>query len=82
MRQDDFIALVRRNTRQLWDAVNTLKSLQEEWNALDYGTNLGVGTGLNTGIQPTDVGAVVFSTANAIETLLHTGHATNLAKLL
>lgn len=40
-RKSDYISIVRQNTLQMWNAMNTLKSLQLEWNSLDYG-NTGV----------------------------------------
>lgn len=81
-REQDYITLVRAANRQIWEGLNMLKGMQREWNALDYGTELDDGAGANAGILATDVGAVVFATADAIETLLGTGHATNMAKLL
>ena len=81
-REQDYISTVRALNRQLWEALNGLKSLQREWSALDYGNTLDAGTGANAGISGADVGAVVFATADAITTLLDTGHATNMAKLL
>lgn len=83
-RQSDFISSARAANRAIWDGLNTLKTLQREWNALDYGTTLEDGDpeGDNAGITAAEVGAVVFATADAIETLLDTGHATNMSKLL
>jgi hypothetical protein len=82
MREADFITEARDANRQIWDGINKLKSLQREWNALDYSNTLDNGAGANEGITPAEVGAVVFDTADAFETLLNTGHATNMAKLL
>ena len=82
MRPQDYISVVRHNNRQLWDALNNLVALQREYNALDYGTTLPDGEGDNMGITKTEVGAVVFDTANALVAVLAAGHATNVAKLL
>jgi hypothetical protein len=81
-RQSDYITEARQETRKLWDAVNALKALQLEYNALDYGNTLADGVGENEGYTPVEVGAVVFDTTNAILTLFSQGHATNVAKLL
>jgi len=81
-RQSDYITEARAANRQVWDGINALKALQREYNALDYGNTLPDGSGENDGITRAEVGAVVFDTANALVTLLDTGHATNMAKLL
>lgn len=81
-REQDFITLVRQYNKAVWDGILALKAMQSEYNALDYGSTLDDGTGANSGITKTDVGAVVFDTTNAMLTLLGTGHATNMAKLL
>ena len=81
-RQADYITEARAANRKVWDGINALKSLQREYNALDYGNTLPDGAGENAGISKAEVGAVVFDTANALVSLLDTGHATNMAKLL
>jgi hypothetical protein len=81
-RQADYISEARAANRQVWEGINTLKSLQREYNALDYGNTLPDGSGENEGISKAEVGAVIFDTANAMVSLLDTGHATNMAKLL
>ncbi|MBK9496830.1 MAG: hypothetical protein IPO08_20455 [Xanthomonadales bacterium] len=81
-RDSAYITAARQNTRQLWEAINNLVELQRQWNALDYGASLTPGVGENDGIVASDVGAVVFDTANAMVGVLNTGHATNVAKLL
>jgi len=81
-READYVGTVRDNARALWNAINNLKSLQREWDALDYGTTLPDDTANNPGIAASEVGAVVFSTADAMITVLNAGHATNIAKLL
>ena len=81
-RQSDYISEARAANRKVWDGINALKSLQREYNALDYGNTLPDGSGENEGISKAEVGAVIFDTANALVSLLDTGHATNMAKLL
>lgn len=81
-RDQDFISEARALNRRLWDAINGLTAMQREWNALDYGSTLASGEGANEGIEPAEVGAVVFDTANAMVGVLNAGHATNMAKLL
>ena len=81
-RQSDYITIARQEKKKLWDAVNALKALQLEYNALDYGSTLPDGVGENEGYTKSEVGAVVFATTDAILSLFSAGHATNLAKLL
>lgn len=81
-REQDYISAARTAAKNVWDGINTLKSLQREWNALDYGNTLADGEGANAGVTRAEVGAVVFDSANALETTLNTGHATNFAKVL
>ena len=81
-RQSDYITEARAASRQVWDGINALKALQREYSALDYGNTLPDGSGENEGISKSEVGAVIFDTANALVSLLDTGHATNMAKLL
>ncbi len=78
----DYITRTRISNQKVWEGINELKSLQREYDALDYGTTLADGAGQNAGITKAMVGAVVFATADAFVTLLGTGHATNMAKLL
>lgn len=81
-RENDYITEARAANRAIWNGINALKALQPEWNALDYGTTLDEGVSDNAGIAPSDVGAVVFDTADALAELLKSGHAANMAKLL
>jgi len=81
-RQQDFYTLARNHSKAIWDGINALVALQREWNALDYGNTLEPGAGANDGLTDTEVGAVVFDTANAMVAVLAAGHATNMAKLL
>lgn len=81
-RQSDYITEAREATRKVWDGINELVAMQREYNALDYGNTLPDGTGANEGVTRTEVGAVVFDSANAFAAVLAGGHATNLAKLL
>ncbi len=81
-RDSDYITRVRIANRAIWEGINDLLELQRQWNALDYGSTLMPGVDVNDAIDATEVGAVVFDTANAMVTLLSSGHATNMAKLL
>lgn len=81
-REQDFITEARASARKVWEGVNELKTLQTEWNALDYGTTLDDGEGDNSEITASEVGAAVFATADALLITFADGHATNLAKLL
>ena len=82
MREQDFYTLVKQHNQAIWDGINALVALQREWNALDYGNTLDAGEGENVPLTRTEIGAVVFDTANAFVTVLNVGHATNMAKLL
>lgn len=82
MRDQDFYTEARAHNRAIWNGINALVSLQREWNANDSGTTLPDGEGENVGLDRTEVGAVVFDTANAFVAVLNAGHATNMAKLL
>jgi hypothetical protein len=81
-REQDYITLARQHAKNFLDAYNGLKSLQLEWNALNYSADLDDGVGANEGITKTEVGSVVFDTTDAITTLLNAGHSTNLHRLL
>ncbi len=81
-RESDYMSRMREGARQLWAGYLILKGGQPEYNAQDYGTTLDVGVGANEGITKTQIGAVVFDTANALTTLFDTGHATNLTDVL
>ena len=81
-RHQDYISTVRAANKAIWDNINILVAAQREWNALDYGNTLEPGAGANEGLTDTDIGAVVFDTANAMVGVLNAGHATNMAKLL
>lgn len=84
-RKSDYITLAREAARNLWEAQQTLLTLQAEWNAQDYGNTMTVDDfeGDNAGLTTAQIGAVVFDTANAIKTsVLDIGHATNLTNVL
>lgn len=81
-RSQNYISLVRDANRKAWEGINELVEFQREWNALNYGATLPDGSGDNAGITAAQVGAVVFDSANAFVTVLNTGVATNMAKLL
>lgn len=50
-RHTDYISAVREANRQVWDGINTLKALQREWQALDYGNTLPDGEGGERGVH-------------------------------
>lgn len=77
-RTQDFVSEAQAHTRILWNALNALEVMQREAMALDYATTLGT----QNGLESADVIAVVFTTVDAMRTLLNAGHATNMAKLL
>lgn len=81
-REKTYYTEVRAANQAVWNGINTLKALQQEYNALDYGNTLDDGSGPHTGLTKTEIGAVVFDTTNALLTTLASGHATNMAKLL
>lgn len=81
VRNQDYITEARAAANKVLDGILALEALQTEWNALDYGTTLQDGEGINVGCTVAEVGAVVFDTANALRGLLDAGHATNLARL-
>ena len=60
-RQAEYIEKVQAANTALWDAIQTLKNAQVEWNALGYGDTLTKYKGYTRAA----VGAVVFDTANA-----------------
>jgi hypothetical protein len=82
VRHQTYIDQARGLNRQIWEGIHALQAMQAEWNALDYGSTMEAGTGANAGIDPAEVGAVVFDSANALKAVLNAGHATNMAKLL
>jgi hypothetical protein len=81
-RDSEYYDKVRQSSKALWNAINDLQELQRQWNALDYSNTLTEGVGTNEGLTKTEIGAVVFDTANAMQAVLNAGHGTNLAKLL
>ena len=82
-RDEEYVRIARQKAIQLWNAYQDLKSMQDEWNAQDYGNTLTIDPGGNNAdILPADVGAVVFATADAINVVMNAGHATNVTKLL
>lgn len=84
MRHEDFYSETKVHAKAIWEAIHELKSLQAEYNALDYGSTLpdADAEGANAGLTKVEVGAVIFASTDAILTLFDDGHATNLAKLL
>ena len=82
-RQSDYIRLARQRATALWQAYLDLRSMQAEWDALDYTRTLADGDGANAGYTAAAVKAVVFDTSDALRKLLTTGgHAANITNLL
>ena len=79
-RETNYYNNVRAANRQIWDGINALVALQREYNTLALAAD--TGSSASDGITKLELGAVVFDTANAFQTLLGQGHATNMAKLL
>jgi hypothetical protein len=78
-----FINMARQSATNYWEAQRELIALQAEWNALDYGTELTNAdfTGDNEGLTATNIGSVVFDTANAMQLVFNAGNATNIARI-
>jgi len=85
------ITRVRQATTQLIDAINQLRALKAEWDALDLGNKIDDGKRDDstpsfgdfegqTHLTKADI-AAAFNTLAAIETLLNQGHATNLYRI-
>ena len=72
----------RAYARQLLDAITGLEAMQTRWNSLDSGNTMIDGEGVHYGLLPSDIGAVIFATADAMRGLLTAGHGTNISKLL
>jgi hypothetical protein len=72
-------AEVRAAARAIWDAHHALKALKAEGEALNYGETLVTQEGEPTAGQ---ILAVAYATNDAIATLMATGNATNIAKVL
>jgi hypothetical protein len=81
-REQDFITEVRASARKMWESHNELLALQREYSAMDFANELPDGEGDNADVTAAEISAVVVNTANAVTTMLGTGHATNLAKVL
>lgn len=86
-RQSDFVSRARINARKIFEGWTDLLAQQKQWNAGAYGVaganEIPVATtGANEGIGAALVGAAVFDTADALTTLMNTGHATNLERIL
>jgi hypothetical protein len=82
-REQDYITIARGHARNIFEGINALLAMQNEFNALDYGNTLDDGVGENEGILADDVGSVIFATADELKLrIMDTGHKTNLAKLL
>lgn len=86
-RQSDFVTHAREFARMVFDGWVGLAGLQKQWNAGAYGVGAAneiptATTGENEGITAAQVGSAVFDTADALTTLMNTGHATNLERIL
>lgn len=77
-----FILDARRLTTEFLNSYTQLLAMQGQWNALNYGTTLMDGSGVNTGVTAAMVGAGIFAGMNAITTALGGGVATNLYQLM
>jgi hypothetical protein len=78
-----FVTEARGHARAVWDGINALLAMQNEWNALDYTSTLDDGTGTNEGVTKAHVSSCVFDTANELKLrIMDTAHKTNLARLL
>jgi hypothetical protein len=82
MRAQDVYTEARNAARKMVEANNELKALSIEWNALDYGTTLPPGEGVNEGLLKGQIGNVVFGTQAAFQAMLDAGHATNLYTII
>jgi hypothetical protein len=83
-RAQDYYTLVRQYNKQVHDGIQGLKVLQSEWNANGYGSSLPAGSGANSGISRSQLGAVVFDTTDALKAVLDANgaaHTGNMAKL-
>jgi hypothetical protein len=72
----------REAATKVWEGIQTFKALQAEWNAGDLGNTLPPGENVNAGLARAQIGSVIFDTADALETVLSAGSATNIQKLL
>lgn len=83
-RKNDYVAETRSEVRQLVAALDRLRSKQIEWNANNYGETLTDDDliGVADGLHPSDIGAVIFDTVDALDAVLESGHASNLYRLL
>jgi len=77
-----YYSLVRSANVQIWQGLQALISLQEEWNANNYAVTLPAGSGDNVPLVAADLGAVVFDAADLLQAVLDAGVATSMAKLL
>jgi hypothetical protein len=74
---------VRTASQKLIEAINNIKMLKLEWDALGLSEAIGEGdfTDSNSGLTVTDISGI-YTTMAAIETLYSSGHNTNLYKLI
>lgn len=74
---------VRTASQKLIEAINNIKMLKLEWDALGLSEAIGEGDFIdnNNGLAVADI-AAIYTTLTAIEGLYTTGHNTNLYKLI
>ena len=74
---------IATQSQNLLKTVHRLRALRNEWDSLDAGTVItdSMIGGDNNGITKAQVAAVIGTTVDSLNTLLNSGHATNLYKL-
>ncbi len=75
----EHINSVRSNATRLMDTIKALQGLRKDWDYLGLSSAIEAEdfTGTNEGLTPAQI-AAVYTTLEAIETLLAAGHGTNL----
>jgi hypothetical protein len=71
-------------TRKIWQGINELQALKKEGDAMDLGNTLPNGPEGSDfeHLTAEQLLSVVYSTSDALQTVLNAGHATNMARLL
>lgn len=75
--EQEYYTKARTQVTAILESITALEGMAKTWNALDYGTNLDVGTGIHDGLTKSHIGAAVMTTVPAIRSLFDSGHATN-----
>lgn len=78
-RKRAFKSEVRDAAQRIWGAVQDLKGLRAEADAQNYGATL---DDLDGEVAAADILAIPYATADALNTLMGQGHATNLTNVL